>query len=152
MFDDDVVSTPQRDLESLRGFTPVFLGGSRRMAQRNECEIDCIRPAPLILIDDSTDYDYYATFSERALDLLRNRGWTNTGSDKQYYDSEAVEILEKENYQIVLRKCADFYHKTFEQIPVWYYHDYLWKRNPCVNREMIQPIIEMLFAFVRGRA
>ena len=151
----DTNRTAQRDIEGLRDFANVFLGGSRRMDQRMSCEIDCSGPKdqtlPLTLINDDTDFDYYATFDMKAYEFLIRNGWTHTGSDKGYYDSEAEEILEKEDHQIVFRLDAEFYRKVFESIPVWFYVDYLWKRNPDVNRERIQPILEMLFQVHRGR-
>lgn len=134
MFDE---TTAQRDIESLRDHAMVYLGGSRRMHQR---DIDGI-----IRVDESTDYDYYMTYSQEAHELLVKRGWNSTGTKSHYYDSEALLILEKDNHQIVLRRNAEFYNQVFERIPVKFYHNYLWKKNPGVDRSQIQSILEVLF-------
>lgn len=139
--------TAQRDIEGLRELTCVYLGGSRRMAQRalNECE-----PAVNIVVDEHTDHDYYTTYSDKTITYLIMHGWKSIRTKPKYFDSEAVSILEKDNYQIVLRRDAEFYHNVFEHIPVWFYHDYLWKRNPDVISERIQPILEAFFGIRRS--
>lgn len=144
---------PEKDIHDLRRLTAVYLGGSRRMWER--CHKTQLLENPNLLryieVTGDTDYDFYATYSEDVLKLLLERGWANTATSSEYYDSEAVEILQKDNFQIVLRNDAEFYKKVFDNIPIWYYHDYLWKRNPAVDRKMIQPILEMLFALHRSK-
>lgn len=132
------------DILQLSRTYEVHLGGSRSMAAR-----ELVYGENPVNINDDTDYDFYVTHTDELLDTLMKWGWVYTGTNAQYYDSEALHILEKENHQIVLRKDAVFYHRVFTQIPVWFYHDYLWKRNPYVDRNKIQDIIEVLFEMAR---
>jgi len=127
-----------------------YLGGSRRMAQRAVEQ----NAATIIEIDETTDYDFYADYSEQVLTWLVENGFTHTASSvgvqngrDDYLDNEALAIVERDNVQIVLRKSADFYGKVFESIDPVFYRAYLWKSSPLIaNREAIQPIFNALFA------
>ncbi len=100
----------------------VYLGGSRRMAQKYGFSID-----------PDTDYDFYATYSSViAYELIKN-GFVDTAveSNTEYdLDTEAVQIFYRDNVQIVLRKDAVFYESVFENIPKEVYVNYLWKSAP----------------------
>ena len=122
------------------------------MAQRSATELPDPHYARTVAVNKETDFDYYATYSESLFNQLIEQGWLYTASDVSYYDSEALHILQKDNHQIVLRKDAEFYRRVFENIPIWFYHDFLWKSNgemPQCDRQRIQPIFEVLFTMAR---
>lgn len=126
-----------------------LLGGSRRMSQIAKA----IGGQPEINITEATDWDFYATFTYDLHQYLLDNGFNNTDftskMDETGYeiDSEACFIVERAGVQVVLRKNAGFYLLVFENIPVQFYHDYLWKSSPTKpDRTMIQPIFNALFA------
>lgn len=118
-----------------------YLGGSRRMNQKFPDQI---------AITSNTDYDYYATYTEEIEQTLLSRGWIYTSSSTGYFDDQAVKILWKDSHQVVLRKDAKFYNQVFESIPVKFYYDYLWKKNPEVDRSKIKGYFNYLYMFARN--
>lgn len=135
--------------------TVKYLGGSRRM---NQLYGD--GKVPITQTDDDdpftlvTDFDWYATYSEEYQQLLISEGWAVSSTNCEYFDSEAVAILHKTvdsvSHQIVLRKDAEFYRKVFDNIPVDFYVNYLWKRNIEVDRSKIRDHFEFLYKYVRN--
>lgn len=117
-----------------------YLGGSRGMAKKY--------PSGICLHKES-DWDFYATHSGVLQQSLIDFGFEFTGTTKSYFDSEAVEILEMGIVQVVLRKDAHFYKKVWDTIPLDVYIQYLWKRSPSCNRELIQPFFNMMFEAAR---
>lgn len=139
-----------------------YLGGSRRMAQREAeyLDFDEYIEADRINITKDTDYDFYATFTEDLLEYLLAQGFSHTVSSigsylngySHYMDTEAIAIVEKDNVQVVLRVDALFYRYVFEGIPVDFYSKYLWKSSPHIKDvTAIQPIFNAMFAVARKR-
>lgn len=133
----------------------LYLGGSRRMAKRQSEELHAttsLAPvAAMIRVTDETDWDYYATFTPKLQTKLIDMGWSQTDTNPEYFDSECVEIFKKDNSQIVLRCDAEFYKKVFENIPLWFYTNFMWKSSPNIQDPMmIQPMLEVLFLFARN--
>lgn len=127
-----------------------YFGGSRRMAERlqkNEGYIPVDSQNVVITITDETDYDYYITYSsEISMYLIENGFSLSPASNAYYLDSEAVEILARDNVQVVLRRDAEFYKMIFDNIDPIIYYTYLWKSAPhSPNRELIGPFFDMLF-------
>ena len=143
---------PATDIYNLRGAFTIYLGGSRYMAER--CLIESLSGGspPIIDISKTTDFDYYSTYSIELEKELIKCEWFNKypNSGHDYFDTETIQIFEKEDYQIVLRKDADYYRDVFESIPTWYYHEYLWKSSPKKpSRDLIQQNINFLFTLKR---
>lgn len=127
-----------------------FLGGSRRAAQLAEKSSSYIK----ITIGPSTDYDFYATYSESIKYRLYDCGFCETDYSHKNairpndypLDSEAVKILECNDVQVVLRKDADFYCRVFEKIPTEYFYNHLWKSSPAnPQRTLIKSEFNALF-------
>lgn len=139
------MSESEKLIEKLRqqGFT-LYLGGSRRMAERFPTHV---------LVKGTTDYDYYATYTE-ALEkaILSNPDFevTDDPSRGGYpCDTEVVKIVHHLDLslQIVLRKDAEFYRAVFESITAKFYTEHLWKSSPHYpNTDAIMPIFDALFA------
>lgn len=139
------MSPEEQLIDDLRrkGFT-LYLGGSRRMAERFPTEV---------LLKSSTDYDYYATHSN-ALEqaILSNKDFEVTDDPARGgypCDTEVVKIVRHLdlNLQIVLRKDAEFYRTVFESITSKFYLDHLWKSSPRYpDSNAIMPIFDALFA------
>ena len=145
--------TAEHDIKNQLIDHQIYLGGSRRMAERGDKELAAQSP----IINDDTDWDFYATHTPELEAKLLALGWDHTNTSAahhfgkiDYLDDEAVMILEKDNHQIVLRRDAQLYNRVFESIPVEYYYNSLWKGNPAVDRTMVQPIFNLMFAVARG--
>ena len=155
--------------------TPIYLGGSRRMNQlcgavSGSAPDHGLNPSVPLLesvcvsITESTDYDYYATYSQQLEQFLLANGFSYTdfarfvAKREQYVsgdyslDDEAVTIVQCENVQIVLRKDAELYKSVFDNIQPWFFVKYLWKStiDPAMIRTEIKPIFNMLFAIARA--
>lgn len=135
----DTMNDTIRALDFVRGDKRFFLGGSRRMQEFGAN----------IALTQETDYDFYATYDAVLLCELHKLGFTRTGSDHEYYDDEAIEIIELGKVQIVLRKDAQIYKECFESIHPEFYAAYLWKQNPNCDRSLIQPFFNQLFKLRR---
>lgn len=124
-----------------------YLGGSRRMhciALHSDCPIN---------ITTETDYDLYATFSYQMVEFLTSNGFEpSTCSNYGYMDDEAVAIMvhTAANVQVVLRNNAELYNVVFENIDPKIYYHFLWKQNSFVDRAMIQPFFNTMFAVARS--
>jgi hypothetical protein len=136
-----------------RSMFSLLLGGSRRMSQIAEATGSLTK----ITISSETDWDFYATYHWDLHKYLTDNGFQETDFSSKLVetgyalDDEAHCILERENVQVVLRKNAGFYLNVFENIPVQFYHDYLWKSSPAEpDRSQIQPIFNALFAVAHG--
>jgi hypothetical protein len=140
-----------------------YLGGSRRMAQRQleqmsapEGPLDDLADigCPLIELKPTTDYDFYCTYNTDVERFLIDHNFTDTvasigakHANPNYLDTEAIRILERDGVQIVLRDNALFYRQVFESISISFYYDNLWKSSPGgVDEAKIQPIFNALFA------
>jgi hypothetical protein len=149
---DYVAQKAALDVINRSTFSPL-LGGSRRMAQ-----IAASTGSPTkIEISSDTDWDFYATYHWDLHKYLSDNGFHETDFSSKMVetgyalDDEAHCILERDKVQIVLRKSAGFYLNVFENIPVQFYHDYLWKSSPAKpDRSQIQPIFNALFAVAHG--
>jgi hypothetical protein len=104
--------------------------------------------APVILTNE-TDYDYYVTYDSVLLCKLHQFGFTRTSSDHEYYDDEAIEIIELGKVQIVMRKDAKIYKDCFDSIDPVFYANFLWKQSPFCKRGLIQPVFNQLFKLRR---
>lgn len=136
-----------------RSAFPLLLGGSRRMSQIAEAT----RSPTTIEIGPDTDWDFYGTYHWDLHQYLTNNGFDETGFSTKMVetgyaiDDEACCILERHDVQVVLRRNAGFYLNVFENIPVQFYHDFLWKSSPAgPDRSQIQPIFNALFAVAHG--
>lgn len=143
----DAVNRVITDIRN-RGFV-VYLGGSRRMAELHPADVQ---------VASSTDYDFYATYSESLFDYLdQSQDWEVSIDPvtKPYpCDDEVVKIVVHLDLdiQLVLRKDAEFYRSVFEAIPPEYYTTYLWKSSPsCTNPKAITPTFNALFAVARAQ-
>lgn len=141
-----------------------YLGGSRRMAQRQaeqlaapDGPLDDLADmgCPLIEIKPTTDYDFYVTYNTEVERFLIDHNFTDTvaslgaihANPDYYLDTEAIRILERDGVQVVLRDSAVFYRQVFENISISFYYDNLWKSSPQgVDETKIQPIFNALFA------
>ena len=117
-----------------------YLGGSRWM---NDVDPE------LVPINKDTDYDFYVTYTSKIESWLYQNGFNETKSHSGYYDDEAVNILEKDNVQVVLRKDAELYRMCFETIDPEFYANYLWKKSNNCNVGLIQPFFNQLFTLAR---
>lgn len=114
-----------------------YLGGSRAMYKRGA----------KVIINDDTDYDYYATYSKEIEDFLDKWGYLslNPSTPSSYYDDECVMIFKNSGVDVVLRKDAKFYKSVFDNINPDMYVKHLWKRNPECDRSKIQPLFNEMF-------
>ena len=106
----------------------------------------------IIVVKDSTDYDFYVTHSEKLETYLLDIGFDYTyGHGTEYMDNEAISILERDNIQIVMRKDAEFYKKIFDNINPDFYAVFLWKSSPHFNgnREFIGTWFDQTFMICR---
>lgn len=147
------MTTAEFDIETLGKSFKFYLGGSRRMAERNFEEPLRGEEVECVSIKEYTDWDYYATWTKELSDALLKLDWSDSypnAKSGEYIDTEAIQIFEKRNHQIVLRKNAEFYNEVFESIPTWFYIKHLWKSGPNrPTKEYIQKHIEMLFTLKR---
>lgn len=125
-----------------------YLGGSRRMWELHSHKYISERCVHGICIKEDTDFDFYATHSEELEAYLRTHGFANTKTDPGYYDDEALQVLECDNVQVVLRKDAEFYQKCFESIDYEFYAAYLWKQSPSCDRRLIQPYFNQMYSLL----
>lgn len=129
----------------------VYLGGSRRMAERYDDEVGTDKyyraeAGFVIEVGDDTDYDFYATYTPEVEEYLLSKGFEFSEANNYYLDTECVSIMKKGNTQIVLRRDAEFYKTVFENIDLEVYYHYLWKSSPTQpNRALIGPFFNMLF-------
>lgn len=119
-----------------------YLGGSREMAKRNK---------ELITITETTDWDFYATWSVERENILLKKGFTLNESAMDCRDSETVDIyegtFEGKEIDFILRVNAEFYSKVWKSIFPEFYYTFLWKSSP--KKPLISEIIlcmEQLFA------
>lgn len=113
-----------------------YLCGSRRMAQRYAaCDPVDALTLPPIIVSDTTDYDFYVTYSESLMNSLLNNCNFERSSNYEYFDDEAVEVLYSEDVQVVMRKSAEFYGAVYESISLDFYYHYLWKSAPMRTAE-----------------
>lgn len=117
-----------------------YLGGSRKMHQRL-LDYLALGYSSLNELEPGTDYDFYCTWSAEIEEYLKSIGFKCTkGHGASYMDSEMVAILELDNVelvQVVLRKDAEFYRQIFDNIPVEFYYNYLWKSSPVFNGDRL---------------
>lgn len=135
----------------------IYLGGSRRMADRFSvehlpvCEELLAYPTFNISVTEDTDYDFYATYHKGLEESLIDLGFVLSPANEYYLDSECVKIYCKDNIQIVLRYDAELYKTVFDNINLEVYYTYLWKSSPTQpNRDMIGPFFNMLFDIARA--
>jgi hypothetical protein len=109
-----------------------------------------------VVINSSTDYDFYCDYSPEIEDLLVSKGFSSTRGAHDYeYDDECITILARDNVQVCLRKDALFYEKVFENISEVVYYTLLWKSSPGVETDRFQPasirsIFNVMFAIAHA--
>lgn len=102
-----------------------YLGGSRRMHQRNP---------DLIPINDNTDWDLYKQDSPEERSWLVAAGFILViDMANPYCDNLLAGMYKHPDYpliEVLLRIDANLYHTTFESIRVSYFRENLWKSHP----------------------
>jgi hypothetical protein len=99
----------------------LYLGGSRRMAQKYKNDV---------IISDETDYDYNISFTQDAVNYLLNNGFTELDGDPAYKDNQAISFYQLCNYSVITRKDIYLYARAFESIPLYDYLTQHWKSSP----------------------
>jgi hypothetical protein len=114
------------------------LTGSRYFAQKFPV---------VIVVSDSTDWDFYCAPFEGHFDVLDELGFKLTvGSNLYPYDDLACNIFVAPGCQVITRSDVDLYTKTIESINPVFYRDYLWKSGPNKpGRDQIQATFNQLF-------
>lgn len=118
-----------------------YLGGSRAMFKRGAD----------VKITESTDYDFYTTFTHEVEDFLIKAGFKSTTTSSAYFDSECLGIMKNGNIDIVLRKDAEFYKSVFDSIDPKMYVEHLWKGNPKCNCFKIRPLFNAMFKMLHDK-
>ena len=120
------------------------LCGSRGLVKNN----------PSFVPLEDSDYDFCLTYSIDMYNMLIDYGFHDTATMPEYFDDEARAILEITTstvpVQVVLRRDAEFYMEVYNAIPSNVYISYLWKRSASCDRELIQPLFNLMFALKRG--
>lgn len=126
------------------------LGGSRRMAEKYP---------HLIVVNDETDYDFYAQNSSQNIAYLMDNGFEQIDcQNRNYWDDLLVSIWKKPDgkIEVLLRSDAILYAAAFENIPADTYYKYLWKSSPLLVglekgflRGFIQTYFNLLFRLTK---
>jgi hypothetical protein len=159
------------DLEPLKTY---MMFGSRSMASRPSKE----RFDPAIMIgsqiDDSTDWDFSAPYTQENHNILVNAGYIHWPAEQLGYRDELTEGVYIKTYphkfdmsnpviyngvptaNVVLRNDYALFRQAWNSIDPEFYYKYLWKRSPtydhqelALTKETIRDIMNQLFQTAR---
>lgn len=159
------------DLEPLNHY---MMFGSRSMASRPvKKDFD---PAAMIgaRIDDATDWDFSAPYTQENHDILVNAGYIYWGAEQLGYRDELTEGVYIKTYphkfdisnpviyngvpiaNVVLRNDYPLFRQVWASIDPEFYYDHIWKRSPTYDhlnmsftKETIRNIMDQLFRTAR---
>jgi hypothetical protein len=167
----DIPANMLADLNKLHAYMPF---GSRSIAARPAQ--DGFDPAIMIgsQIDDSTDWDFSAPYTQENHDALVNAGYMHWPAEQLGYRDELTEGVYIKTYpypfdmsnpiiysgvptaNVVLRNDFHLFRQVWESIDPKFYHNYIWKRSSRYNlqelsttKETIRDILNQLFRSAR---
>jgi hypothetical protein len=165
---------PDRVMDDIAKLSSAVLFGSRSMASRPAKE--GFDPAVMIgaQINDSTDWDFSAPYTQENHDILINAGYIHWPAEQLGYRDELTEGVYIKTYphkfdlsnpvvysgvptaNVVLRNDYPLFCQTWNSIDLEFYYKHLWKRSPnydgqdlSFTKETIRDIMDQLFRTAR---
>lgn len=130
---------------------PIFLFGSRSMAERPATQYFDPQKEIKPFIYPSTDWDFIMPNHTTWKKALRDDGYEEKELDKSPYpwskgvDSIFVRYRENDNTQVLIRNDYEVFIRLWWKIDPKFWHDWLWKRGPNKpNRMLRHDVIEQM--------
>ena len=166
---------PESVMNDVAKLSSVVLFGSRSIASRPAKE--SFDPAIMIgaQINDSTDWDFSAPYTQENHDILVNAGYMHWPGDQLGYKDELTEGVYIKTYphkfdlsnpviydgvptaNVVLRNDYPLFCQVWNSIDPEFYYKYIWKRSPTyddqdlsLTKGTIRDIMDQLFRTAKG--
>lgn len=170
----DFEKTPMEIYYDLEPLNHYMMFGSRSMASRPAKED--FDPAVMIgaQINDSTDWDFSAPYTQENHDILVDAGYTHWPAEQLGYRDVLTEGVYIKTYphkfdlsnpaiysgvptaNVVLRNDYPLFRQVWYSIDAEFYYKHLWKRSPTydfqdlpLTKETIRTIMDQLFVTAR---